>query len=99
MAQFDVYRMKAGGRLVVWLQHDLFSDQKTAIVAPLLGIADQVKPAGKTNPTVKLNGELYIIAMQGMAAVQVSELSEPVWRVVGLREQIGAAVDLLFFGI
>jgi hypothetical protein len=51
MAQFDACRVKAGGRLVVWLQHDLFSDQKTAIVAPLR------------------------------------------------REQIGAAVDLLFFGI
>jgi toxin CcdB len=99
MAQFDICRMKAGGSLVVWLQHDLFSDQKTTIVAPLLRIADQVKPAGKTNPTLKLNGEIYIIAMQGMAAVQVSELSEPVWRVAGLREQIAAAVDLLFFGI
>lgn len=99
MSQFEVYRLKNSDVLVVCLQHDLFSDMKTTIVAPLVRASEAGRPAGKANPAIRVNDENWFLAVQAMATVSVSELSGPVANIKFSRDAMTTAIDVIFFGI
>lgn len=105
MAQFDVYRnpdsrSREWAPYIVDLQHDMLSALGTRIMAPLLVARPNAEPVMQhLNPVVILEGARYFLSTSEMAAVPVSALPEPTGSVFSHRDELTAAVDLLFTAI
>jgi toxin CcdB len=97
MAQFDVHRLKSG-ILVVDLQTDLIGIDASRIVAPLREAGRYAAFPGLT-PTVELDGTLWIVRVQELAAVAGAELGEPVASLAGHRDALKRALDILIDGV
>ena len=74
MAQFDVFRLK-GGMLVVDLQTDLIGIDASRIVAPLREAGKYVAFPGLT-PMVEIDGTVWIVRLQELAAIPGTELRD-----------------------
>lgn len=96
MARFDVYRI-AGG-LVVDVQANLLSGLRTRVVVPLIPLHAAPQPAGRLNPVLDLNGELFALQPQFVTAVDRNELSQPVDNILRHYDRIVAALDMVFLG-
>ncbi len=100
MAQFDIYRGKGEGiEFLIDLQHDMLENLSTRIVAPLVCPEKVGAPMRTVNPRISVGGEQYILMTQLLAAIPISTLSGPVGSAQTQREEIIAAIDLLFTGI
>ena len=74
MAQFDLFRLKSG-QLVVDLQTDLIGIEASRIVAPLREAGRYAAFPGLT-PTVEVEGAMWIVRGQELAAVPSAELRD-----------------------
>ena len=98
MGRFTVYRNPDGNGYLLDLQADINSHFATRVVAPLLPIGDIPEHAKSLNPVFEIEGERMVMATQGMAAVPLSILKQPVTSLELHRAEIVAALDLLFQG-
>ncbi|MEM6941942.1 MAG: CcdB family protein [Pseudomonadota bacterium] len=98
MAQFDVYDMPSNGTRVVDIQSDLLDPLTTRVVVPLLPLGSSITPAKRLNPVLDLQGERFVFAVQFLAAVQRSDLGEPISSVASYQDQITQALDMLYQG-
>ncbi len=96
MAQFDVFRLRSG-ILVVDLQTDLIGIDASRIVAPLREIGSYTAFPGLT-PKVTLDGKLWIVRIQELAAVSGAELHEYVGSLQEERDNLKRALDILIDG-
>lgn len=105
MAQFDVYRnpdpeSREWAPHIVDLQHDMLSALGTRIMAPLLVAKPNAEPVMQhLNPVVTFEGVTYFLSTSEMAAVPVNALSEAIGSISSHRDELMAAVDLLFTAI
>ncbi|WP_322895536.1 MULTISPECIES: CcdB family protein [unclassified Yoonia] len=97
MAQFDLYRL-ASGQLVVDLQTDLIGIDASRIVAPLRDAGRYVAFPGLT-PRVEVEGAIWIVRVQELAAVPGAELRQPVGSLAEHRDALKRALDILIDGI
>ncbi len=100
MAQFDIYEGRGEGiEFLIDLQHDMLNNLSTRIVAPLVSPETVGPPMRTVNPRISVGGEQYILMTQLLAAIPISTLNGPVGSGQTQREEIVAAIDLLFTGI
>ncbi|WP_102227189.1 CcdB family protein [Acidimangrovimonas sediminis] len=97
MAQFDLYRLQ-GGQLVVDLQTDLIGIEASRIVAPLRESGRYAVLPGLT-PVVEVEGEVWIVRVQELAAVPGSALKERVGTLADHRDALKRALDILIDGV
>ena len=98
MARFDVYRNPEGDGYLVDLQADLLDHLNTRVVAPLMRLDHAPKPAATLNPVLEIGADRVVMMTQYMAAVPSQILRAPIARIDACRNEITAAVDLLFQG-
>jgi toxin CcdB len=101
MAQFDIYRRGAAGVAFLGdLQEEMLDGLSTRVVAPLVDVNEVAAPMKIVNPRIMVNGVPCILMTHLLAAIPVSNLvGEPVGSAKGQRDEIVAALDLLFTGI
>jgi toxin CcdB len=102
MQQFDVFAnpdaSEAAYRpFLVVLQSDLVSDLKATIVAPLVRRKDMTG-AQRLNPLVTVGGEEFWLATHELFALDRRILRKKVASLVECRDQVIAALDMLFTG-
>lgn len=104
MAYLDIYPNpnQAAARqypFVVEVQAELLSDMPTAVVIPL-GFPDVVddKPVLRLNPVISLNDTKLILMTQALAAIHKRQLKPSVGNLSARRDEIIAALDMLFTG-
>lgn len=104
MAQFDVYlNPNAETRKVIPylldVQSDLLDTLATRVVAPLV-LADEMGLAAKhLNPQFKIKGVEVVMSTAELAGVSNHSLGDKVASLKSKRDEIIAALDLLFTGI
>lgn len=98
MARFGVYRNPGGVGYLLDLQADLLHNMTTRVVAPLLPLDKAPKPARTLNPIFEIEGVEMVMVTQAMAAVPVQLLKNKILSLEPLRNEITAALDLLFHG-
>lgn len=101
MAQFDLhpYGSRPGGALyVVDVQNDLLRDLETRVVIPVYGVRPEQRLIRILQPTLEWAGEEYFLATSELAAVRRASLHPALGSVAHLRQQILAALDLLYTG-
>jgi toxin CcdB len=105
MAQFDVYpnpNLASRVRVpyLVALPSDLLGTFDATVVAPLRLKSDRdAIPVLRLNPVVRINGEEYFLRPQELAAIATRSLKKPVTNLSPQRDEILAALDLLFTGL
>lgn len=98
MAKFDVYRLRAGGGLVVDCQADLLDGLNTRLVVPLLPREDAPLPAARLNPVFTIDGGAHVMVTQFAAAIAVSELGERALSMGDEALAVSNALDMLICG-
>jgi toxin CcdB len=99
MARYDVYRDPRGSEnLLVSVQADIFDGLDTRMAIPLLPEHPRRTPLKKLNPIFVIDGKHYALYSQHMLAVPVSALRDRIANVSDRRDDITAALDLLFQG-
>jgi toxin CcdB len=97
MAQFDVFRLKSG-MLVVDLQTDLIGIDASRIVAPLREAGKYAAFPGLT-PMVEIDGTVWIVRLQELAAIPGTELRDRLTSLAAQRDALKRALDILIDGI
>lgn len=98
MTQFTVYENEEGPGYLVDLQAEINSHFATRVVAPLLPVEDVPDHASGLNPVFEVEGQRFVMATQGMAAVPLAILKRPVSSLAHRRAEFVAALGLLFQG-
>lgn len=98
MARFDVFRARDSALLLLDLQSGLLDLLPTRVVAPLLPIDEMSWAIGKLNPRFEIDGVVYVLATQRLAAIQSNELGIYVTNLSHHSDEITAATDFLFQG-
>ena len=98
MARFDVYIMAKGGGFLLDVPPDLLSGLNTRVVVPLLQLTEAPIPAQRLNPILEVDNVEVIMATQFLAAVPETELKASVGNLDRSRNEISAALDMLFSG-
>ena len=104
MAQFDVYinPNPATRELIPYLldvQTDLLDSLATRVVVPLVVTEQAGKAAKQLNPQFQINGIAVTMSTPELAGVDNRLLGEKVASLKAKRDEIIAALDLLFTGI
>ena len=98
MARFDIFRNEGEAGYLLDVQSDLLSGLNTRVVVPLLPRSSAPSPAQRLNPVFSIEGQELVMATQYMAAVPESELRSGVGRLAEKKDEISAALDMLFVG-
>jgi toxin CcdB len=96
VARFDIYQHDVG--LIVDLQTNLIDGLKTRLVAPLIPLERAPRPAGRLNPVLDIDGELYSLQPHLMTAVAENTLGRPVGNILRHYDRIVSAIDMVFNG-
>ena len=102
MAQFDVFHNPRRGAfpLLLDVQADLLAPLATRVVVPMAKFQRYgAKPITRLNPTASVRGVEYVLVFQEVAAVPATALGKRVASLASRRDEIVAAIDLLFTGI
>lgn len=103
MAQFDVYRnpVRAMGNVpfVVDVQSDHLGRMPTRVVIPLGRPGTFLQPVRRLNPVLEVEGEPLILLTEQASALPAGVLGRKVDSLAPHRNDIIAALDLLFTGI
>lgn len=102
--QYDVVdnpvpRARGAFPFVAILQSDLADTGSDRIVAPLVPSARIPGVAGRLMPIVKVEGVDHALIVPRLTAVPASELRTAKDSLLAYRNEIIAAVDLLFLGV
>lgn len=98
MARFGVYKHPDGEGYLLNVQADLLSHFNTRVVVPLLPLNRAPAPARILNPVFDLDRNPHVMATQFLAAVPESLLKTSLSSQAHHRDEITAALDLLFRG-
>lgn len=104
MAQFDVYLNTNADscKAIPYLldvQADLLDTLATRVVVPLV-LADEMGLAAKyLNPQFKIKGVVVVMSSAELAGISIRSLGDKVASLKNKRDEIIAALDLLFTGI
>lgn len=98
MARFDFYRMPRGQGFLVDVQADILSDLRTRLVVPLRPLPEIGKPMTRLNPTFKIDGKIFLLMPQQMAAIPFIELKERLGSLMDHRDEIVIALDMALQG-
>jgi toxin CcdB len=103
MAQFDVYlNPNADTRksipFLLDVQAELLDMLSTRVVVPLV-LSEEMSPAKNLNPQFKIKGIAVVMSTAELAGVQNRALGEKITSLKNKRDEIIAALDLLFTGI
>jgi toxin CcdB len=98
MARFGVYAPPSRAMLLLDVQADLLDPLNTRVVVPLMPIDAAPTPARRLNPVFDIEGRRLVMVTQFLSAVRVAELGRPVARIEARRDEITAALDMLFQG-
>ncbi len=104
MAQFDVYQNPntATRKTIPYLldvQTDLLDTLATRVVVPLIKADEMGLAAKHLNPQFKIKGEAVVMSTAELAGVSIRPLGDKVTSLKNKRDEIIAALDLLFTGI
>ena len=102
-SQFDVFLnpSPASRRVrpyVVCLESPLFGGSAQRIVAPLVSRREFTRPS-RITPAVRLDDEEYVVMIPSLASLPARGLAQRVANLQNHRDQLLAAVDLLFYGV
>jgi toxin CcdB len=81
------------------VQADLLSDLDTRVVVPLVRRAAFGRPASRLHPEFTIGSERVVMATHLIAAIRCSGLGPLVASLVGQRDAMIAAVDVLLAGV
>jgi hypothetical protein len=99
MRQFDVCRLKRRpDQFVVILQHDTVDSLETRVVAPLSSVPYR-RLMERVRIPVLLDDGQYVVQLDRMAAVSVSEIGRVCGRLRNYEQAIKNGIDLLLFGV
>jgi toxin CcdB len=103
MAQFDVYlnpnaETRKSIPFLLDVQADMLDMLSTRVVVPLV-VAEEMSPAKNLNPQFKIKGVAVVMSSAELAGVSVRALGDKVTSLKNKRDEIIAALDLLFTGI
>ncbi|MBI5919956.1 MAG: CcdB family protein [Nitrosomonadales bacterium] len=104
MAQFDVYlnanpETRAAVPYLLDVQANLLDSLATRVVVPLRVAAEMPLAAKHLNPKFTLQGAPVVMSTAELAGVPKRSLGEKVHSLNDQRNEIIAAIDLLFTGI
>jgi toxin CcdB len=104
MAQFDVYLNPnpATRKAIPYLldvQADLLATLATRVVVPLILVEEMGLAAKHLNPQFKIKGVAVVMSTAELAGVPNRSLGDKVTSLKNKRDEIIAALDLLFTGI
>lgn len=104
MAQFDVYLNPnaASRKAIPYLldvQADLLETLATRVVVPLVLAGEMGLAAKYLNPEFKIKGDAVVMSTAELAGVSSRSLGDKVASLKHKRDEIIAALDLLFNGI
>ncbi|HLO77924.1 MAG TPA: CcdB family protein [Magnetospirillum sp.] len=103
MAQFDVYRNPVGAMVnvpfVVDVQSDHLARMPTRVVVPLGRPDALLQAVRRLNPVLDVDGESLILITEQASALPARVLGRKVASLAEHRNDIIAALDLLFNGI
>lgn len=104
MAQFDVYLNPNPDTndaipYLLDVQADLLDMLTTRMVVPLVLAQEMGREAGQLNPKFKIKGSTVVMSTAEMAGVHLRALGDKVTSLKAKRDEIIAALDLLFTGI
>ena len=104
MAQFDVYLnpSSATRKAIPYLldvQADLLDTLATRVVVPLVLTEEMGLAAKRLNPQFKIKGVAVVMSTAELAGVSNRSLGDKVASLKSKRDEIIAALDLLFTGI
>jgi toxin CcdB len=102
MAQFDVFKNPAGGvyPLLLDIQSDALAKLDRRIVVPMVPRRKYIAhPIPKLNVVASVRETDYVLVFQDLASIPQSALGDRVDSLVGRRDELIAALDLLFTGI
>jgi toxin CcdB len=98
MARFSVFRNAGAQGYLLDVQANILEHLNTRMVVPLLPLSMAPTPAKGLNPVFNVAGEQMVMMTQFMAAVPTSLLKLPESNLEFSRNEITAALDLLFQG-
>ena len=100
MSRFDVYSLPGDGRAeyVIDVQSNILRDLTTRVVVPLFSPEQMRKGARGLNPTFEINGRLYTMMTQFIAAVSTKQLGAFVVSLELCSDDITRAIDFLLVG-
>lgn len=98
MAQYDVFRDGETGGLILDVQTDLLEGLNSRIVVPLVTPQSAPKPARRLNPVFVIEGREYVMLTQFIGAMDERILGKSLASLVDERDEITAALDMVFFG-
>ena len=98
MSRYDVFANPDGGGCLLSLQSDLLDSLNTAVVAPLLPVDAAPRPAERLNPVFEIEGKPYVMVTQFLAAVPTAILVRRIANLKDRADDIGNALDMLFYG-
>jgi toxin CcdB len=101
MARFDVFANPRGGAYpyLLDIQSDTLSGLATRVVVPLIPVKKYGKPITRLHPTAKIKGVEYVLKFHDLAAVPAAALQRPMISLQHRRDELVAAIDLLFTGV
>ncbi len=104
MAQFDVYRnpepsTAAEVPFLLDIQNDLLSGLATRVVVPLFAEAAMPRPAMTLNPVFEVSGQRVVMSTAELAGVRLGAIGEHVVSLVGRRDDIVRAIDVIISGV
>ncbi|MBE9487464.1 MAG: CcdB family protein [Desulfuromonadales bacterium] len=100
MAKFDIYKCSTEGvDYLLDLQDEMLENLSTRVVAPLVSTVNIGRQIQTLNPRMRIAGQEYLLTVHLLAAVPASALKECVSSAASQRDEIIAAIDLLFTGI
>jgi toxin CcdB len=104
VSQYDVFdnpipRARRAFPFVAILQSDLADTGSDRIIAPLVPRARIPGTAGRLMPVVKVSGVDHVLLVPRMTAVFAAELRDVKDQLASYRNDIVAALDMLFLGV
>jgi toxin CcdB len=98
MARFHIYRLSNGGGFAIDLQAGLFENLRTRVVAPLFRTSEFQLMMGRLSPQFEIEGISYLVAIQMISAISVSEIGDMVLDASDRADELTAAIDFIFQG-
>ena len=104
MQQFDVFEnpLASARKLypfMVVLQSDLAESRTTRVVAPLVRHDDAEYSTSRLHPVVVVEGGRFIVQVLGLYSIPLSSAVKPVANLGARRDDLIAALDILFVGV
>ena len=102
MAQFDIYENPLSREfpLVLDVQSEVLLRLTTRVVVPMASAKHWApRPITRLNPTTRHDGVDYVLVFQELAAVALTTLGPRVGSLAKRRDDLVAALDLLFTGM